>query len=78
MTTNDDDYKRGYREGYQDGMDAARKLLDPFLPIAPTLRPPKLKVTDNMVCGLCRRNLAGLINYVCSISSCPSNAMCGP
>jgi hypothetical protein len=71
MTTNDDDYKRGYREGYQDGMDSARKLLDPYLPIAPVL--PPFNFTPNLVCKICRRDLKGVSNYVCAISSCPSN-----
>ena len=74
MTTNDDDYKRGYREGYQDGMHAARRLLDPFLEIAPVF--PSVNFTPNLVCRLCRRDLKGVSNYVCSISSCPSNLQC--
>jgi hypothetical protein len=69
--SSDDDYKRGYREGYQDGMDSARKMLDPFLPIVPGF--PPFNVTPNVVCRVCSRDLSSLSNYVCAISSCPSN-----
>lgn len=32
---NSNDYERGYREGYKDGLDAARKLYSPLLPVDP-------------------------------------------
>jgi hypothetical protein len=65
-----DDYKRGYREGYQDGMDAARKLLDPYLPIAPVL-----PTVPSRTCRVCGIDLSKATGYVCYNGSCPSRVV---
>lgn len=67
----DDDYKRGYREGYQDGMSAARKLLDPYLPIAPIL-----PTVEKNRCRVCSIDFSKMTGYVCYHPKCPTKVTC--
>jgi hypothetical protein len=68
---NSDDYKRGYRQGYQDGLDAARILYDPYMPVAPVL-PNAL----NKTCKTCGIKLDRAMGYVCYHPECPSKIFC--
>jgi hypothetical protein len=69
MTGDNDDYKRGYREGYQDGMDAARKMYDHFMPVAPLL--PPINVTNK--CRICGIDFQNAMSYVCYVPNCRFN-----
>lgn len=73
---NTDDYKRGYREGYKDGMEIARKLLDPFIPVSPVL--PNDGFTQDMRgCNICGIDFSkGVWGYVCNHPQCPSRITC--
>lgn len=72
MTGEHDDYKRGYREGYQDGMDAARKELNPLLPVVPVL--PHVNTVSK--CKLCNIVQSGAWGYVCYHPNCPTKTSC--
>ncbi len=66
-----DDYERGYRQGYQDGLDNARKIYDPYMPVAPVL-----PSTLNNSCKICGIKLDRVMNYVCYNSGCPTRVTC--
>ena len=67
IATNDnDEYKRGYREGFQDGFHAARdndSLMSPNIPMhhfAP------------LRCTKCNILFSNMTGYVCGINECPT------
>jgi len=62
-TNDNDEYKRGYREGFQDGFHAARdnsSLMSPNIPM------PQVKA-----CYKCGINFANMTGYVCPDNRCP-------
>lgn len=66
ITTNDnDEYKRGYREGFQDGFHAARDNDSLMSPNIPTIN---WKPLDCSLCGITFKNLTG---FVCARNECP-------
>ena len=65
-----DDYKRGYREGYQDGVEYARELYGSLLPIAPVLP----TVVPNR-CNVCGITFEGAMGYVCTNPRCPTRVV---
>jgi hypothetical protein len=66
MIGDNDDYKRGYREGYQDGLDAARELYGPLLPVAPVM--PKVPERCCIICGI---DFSKSMGYICYNTVCP-------
>lgn len=66
-----DDYKRGYREGYQDGMEYARKLYGPVFPAGQEL--PNVSYTGCKVCGM---EFGKPMGYVCPRYECPTKVSC--
>lgn len=64
--TKNDDYKRGYREGFLDGFHAARdndSLMSPNIPIP-------------MQCGICGMRTDAPMGLVCFHPNCPTKVTC--
>lgn len=61
-----DEYKRGYREGFLDGFHAARDNPSLMSPNIPTVNFAALSCQK---CGIKFSNLTG---YVCYVNGCPS------
>lgn len=60
-----DDYKKGYREGFCDGFEAAKK----HNPVIPT----KLNLSDmSTTCPKCSVSFKGPMGYVCGRTDCPN------
>jgi hypothetical protein len=71
-----DDYKRGFRDGFDAGLEEGKKLS------APKIDWPKLPVYPdphmNARCTVCGMDFSkGVWGYVCSHSRCPSRVTCG-
>lgn len=80
----DDDYKRGYRDGFKDAMDSFYKF--PTIPIPdpnkavviPTVFPewPKKSPTETdlpqaTICSVCGMSWVGVMSYSCGNMKCP-------
>lgn len=63
---NNDEYQRGYREGYLDGFHAARD--NPSL-MSPNIPTGKFAALNCQKCGIRLDNPTG---YVCPDNNCPS------
>lgn len=69
-----DEYKRGYREGFLDGFHAARdndSLMSPNIPNNDWTKPHTIMPWKCNVCGL---TFQSLIDYVCPRGNCPTKA----
>lgn len=65
-----EDYKRGYREGFLDGYEASKKA--PQYPI-PTTPLPEIPIPKSWApCSVCGMNMVGPMLYCCMNPSCPS------
>jgi hypothetical protein len=66
MDKKNDDYQRGYREGFLDGFHAARDNPSLMSPNVPTV---KFAALNCQKCGIKFSNLTG---YVCPDNHCPT------
>jgi uncharacterized protein YqjF (DUF2071 family) len=57
---NQEDYKRGYDDGFRAALDTLQKT---FLPTSPTTK----------VCDVCRIDISNNDKYVCMVPDCSSN-----
>lgn len=67
-----DDYERGYRQGFQDGIDFARKNIN-TIPTVPSYVPTFL----GNHCRVCGVDFSKMTHYVCNLSNCPTRITCG-
>ena len=64
---NNDEYKKGYREGFKDGFDSVNnKWVQP----QPYPYDPKMTSTS-VICSQCGMKWGGVMGYVCPNGNCP-------
>jgi hypothetical protein len=76
-----EDYKKGYADGFQAGFELAKKqpvdIVNPN-PLSPNIwrnNPPGSPSYGCAVCGLSYKD--GAMGYVCPRTDCPSRVYCG-
>lgn len=73
---NDDDYKRGLRDGFKDGFEAGRKSVNkpqtPPWELKPERRPWEIPMGPPQVtCSKCGMSWSGVMGYYCPKIDCP-------
>jgi hypothetical protein len=68
-----DEYKKGYREGFDDGFKSAERLLSRGVMPGPA-QPFSGDYCGCQVCGMSWKD--GPMGYVCSRSDCPTRVTC--
>jgi hypothetical protein len=69
----EEDYKRGYDEGFRAALDTLQKVYVPAVAPTTTPFPPHYYDPWNEVCPTCRLSMSNKTNYICNIPNCPKN-----
>lgn len=70
------DYRNGYRDGWQDAMDSYNKQPDASKTI-PGIKPTTWPtITIPQICGVCGQEYKNLTHYVCNHPRCPTKVSC--
>ena len=69
----EEDYKRGYDDGFRAALDTLQKIYVPTAKPTTTPFPPHYYDPWNEVCPTCRLSMSNKSNYVCNIPNCPKN-----
>jgi hypothetical protein len=71
-----EDYKRGWYDGFQAGMELVKKTYEPYLEISPVIPViPNPNYTKN-TCKVCFRDMNKLDAYVCYHPNCQTKVTC--
>lgn len=71
---NNEDYKKGYRDGWKDAMESLQPNMKPtpYLPGTPW---PEVQSVKS--CRTCGMDYNKMTHYVCYHPSCPTKVSCG-